>query len=469
VSRLRKALAPLDAVLTREPGYLIQVGSDELDLIRFERLTSAAQAAPPSKAVQLLREALALWRGPALADLAEEESAQPLIRRLEELRIAALEQRFEAELELGVAGELVGELEELVREHPLRERFRGALMRALYAAGRQAEALDLYRQTRTMLRDELGLEPSPALQSLEQAILRQDPALAGGEAAAATRRRAILVLADGNTVDALLAIAEPLARKPARELILAQLLSDSDELQAATSALAERRATLASRGTDARVSAFTTPDPGPEAVLLATQHDVDLILSAAPPTAATTGALGEPLASVLADAPSDVAVLFGGPNLAPGPVVTPFGGADHDWSAIELAAWLASALDTSLRLVGTQAEPERGRRDASRLLARASMMVQQVVGIVTQPVLVAPGPGGVLEAAHGAALLVVGLSERWRTEGLGGTRLEVAASAPVPTLFVRRGLRPGGLAPNETLTRFTWTLGPPEGLAGAVR
>src|SRR5829696_3793711 len=138
VSRLRKALAPLDAVLTQEPGYLIRVGSDELDLVRFERLTAAAQGAAPRDAARLLREALELWRGPALADLADEESAQPLIRRLEELRIASLEQRFEAELELGVAGELVGELEELVREHPLRERLRAALMRALYAAGRQA-------------------------------------------------------------------------------------------------------------------------------------------------------------------------------------------------------------------------------------------------------------------------------------------------------------------------------------------
>jgi hypothetical protein len=226
---------------------------------------------------------------------------------------------------------------------------------------------------------------------------------------------------------------------------------------------------LASRGTAARVAAFTTPDPGAEAVLLATQYDVDLILAVAPTSATATGELGEPLASLLADAPSDVAVLAGGAALGPGPVVTPFGGADHDWSAIELAAWLASALGNSLRLVGTQAEPERGRRDASRLLARASMMVQQVVGIVTEPVLVAAGPHGVLEAAEGAGLLVLGLSERWRSEGIGRARLEVAAKAPVPSLFVRRGLRPGGLAPNETLTRFTWTLGPPEDLAGATR
>ena len=430
-------------------------------MLRFERLTAAAQAAPPEQAAPLLREALALWRGPALQDLQDEESAQPLRNRLEELRIAALEQRFEAELELGAAGELVGELERLVDELPLRERLRAALMRALYADGRQAEALELYQRTRAMLRDELGLDPSPALQELEQAILRQDPALARTETRVG--RRAILVVTDGpTTLDELLAIAEPLARRPARELILARLLPDGGDLGAATSELAEHRAALAARGAAARVAAFTTRDPGSEAVLLATQHDADLILAAAAPELTASGALDEPLASLLADAPSDVAVLVGGRSLGAGSVVTPFGGADHDWSAIELAAWLASSLDTSLKLVGTHAEPERGRRDASRLLARASMMVQQVVGIVTEPVLVAPGPEGVLAAAKGAGLLVVGLSERWRTEGLGPARLEVAAKAPVPTLFVRRGLRPGGLAPNETLTRFTWTLGPPQ-------
>jgi DNA-binding SARP family transcriptional activator len=466
VSQLRKALAPLDSVRTQEPGYVIRVGPDELDLLRFERLAAAAQRTPPGETASLLREALALWRGPALLDLAEEESAQPLIRRLEELRIAALEQRIETELELGSAGELVAELEGLVREHPLRERLRGALMRALYAAGRQAEALEVYRQTRTQLHDELGLDPSPDLQELEQAILRHDSTLSAGTAA--KPRRAILVVAEGaDSLDRLLSVAEPLSRRPARELILARLLPAGGELGTATSELAKRRADLAHRGTAARIAAFTTPDPGAEAVLLATQHDVDLILTTARPEV-ETGVLQEPLPALLADAPSDVAVLVGEGGAGAGAVVTPFGGADHDWSAIELAAWLASALDTSLRLVGTQAEPERGRRDASRLLARASMMVQQVVGIVTEPVLVPAGPQGVLDGAEGAGLLVVGLSDRWRTEGLGRTRLEVAAKAPVPTLFVRRGLRPGGLAPNETLTRFTWTLGPSDDLMASV-
>ena len=139
--------------------------------------------------------------------------------------------------------------------------------------------------------------------------------------------------------------------------------------------------------------------------------------------------------------------------------MAPFGGAEHDWSAIEVAAWLAGSLGTTLRLLGTEADTVRGRRDASRLLARASLLVQQVVGIVTEPVLVPAGEEGVLEAARGCGVLVVGLSDRWRTEGLGPARLAVAAGANVPTLFVRRGLRPSAVAPNETLTRFTWTLG----------
>ena len=138
--------------------------------------------------------------------------------------------------------------------------------------------------------------------------------------------------------------------------------------------------------------------------------------------------------------------------------MAPFAGVEHDWSAIEVAAWLAGALGTTLRLVGTEADPALGRRDASRLLARASLLVQQVVGIVTEPVLVPAGEDGVLDAARDARLLVVGLSDRWRTEGIGRVRLAVAAGADVPTLFVRRGLRPSGVAPNETLTRFTWTL-----------
>jgi DNA-binding SARP family transcriptional activator len=459
VSQLRKLLGSAETIITREPGYLIRVEPDELDLFRFERLVAEAEQASSDRAARLLRDALALWRGPPLADLAGESFAQPEIRRLEEVRLAVLEQRLEAELALGQYARLIAELEGLVRQHPFRERLRAALMRALYGAGRQAEALNVYRETRQTLVDELGIEPSPVLQELERAILRQDPALT--PAGAAPPERAILVIAgDERSLDDLLTVAEPLARRPTRELIVARLLRNRGDLQAASALLAERRATLARRGVSCRVAAYTTVEPGSDAALLATEQDVDLVLIDAPPQLLDSGHPDESLGLILERAPCDVGVLTGSRTAtAEGPVVTPFGGVEHDWSAIELAAWLAASLGTTLRLLGTEADPALGRRDASRLLARASLMVQQVIGIVTEPVLIRAGERGVVEAARGARLLVLGLSDRWRSEGIGPTRLAVARGADVPILFVRRGVRPSGIAPPETLTRFTWTLG----------
>ena len=461
VSQLRKALAPHEVIVTQEPGYLIRVGPAELDLLRFEALVEEARPAAPELSAARLREALALWRGPALADLVHEPFAQVEIPRLEELRLGALELRVEADLALGRYTELVGELQALVRAHPLRERLRAMLMRALYGSGRQVEALEVYRETRRLLVDELGIEPSPALQELEQAILRHDSALTSHEAAAAPRRRAILVVAieAGGRLDDLLRIAEPLARQPAREIILARFTLDGAGLATASAALSDRRDALAEKQVACRIAAYTTDEPGAEVVRVATEHEVDLVLLAAGSDLLESGLPDQDLRVVLDRAPCDVGVLFGTGPMADGPVVTPFGGAEHDWAAIETAAWLAQSLGTTLRLLGTEANPALGRRDASRLLARASLLVQQVVGIVTEPVLVSTGETGVLDASRDARLLVVGLSDRWRTEGLGHARLAVASGAKVPTLFVRRGLRPSGVAPTETLTRFTWTLG----------
>jgi DNA-binding SARP family transcriptional activator len=465
VSQLRsKLLGSSETIITREPGYLIRVEPDELDLLRFERLVAEAEEASPDRAAGLLRDALALWRGPPLADLTGESFAQPEIRRLEEVRLAALEQRLEADLALGHHARLVAELAGLVRQHPFRERLRAALMRALYGAGRQAEALNVYRETRQTFVDELGIEPSPVLQELEKAILRQDPALTPLAGAAPSERAILVIAGDERRLDQLLTVAEPLARRPARELILARLLRSHGDLQAATAALAERRATLVRRGVSCRVAAYTTLEPGSDAALLATEQDVDLVLVDASPEVLKSGRADERLRVILERAPCDVGVLTGSRTATPGgPVVTPFGGVEHDWSAIELAAWLAASLGTTLRLLGTEADPALGRRDASRLLARASLLVQQVIGIVTEPVLIRAGERGVVEAARGARLLVLGLSDRWRSEGIGPTRLAVARAADVPILFVRRGLRPSGIAPPGTLTRFTWTLGSQRG------
>ena len=176
VSRLRKELGE-GRLFTQAPGYVLKVERSELDLRRFEQLLADARSADPSSAAQKLRRALALWRGPALADLGYEPFVQADIARLEELRWVALEQRIEADLASGRHAELVGELEALVAEHPLRERLRCLLMLALYRSARQAEALDTYRHARRDLSEQLGLEPSDELKRLEQAILRQDPAL----------------------------------------------------------------------------------------------------------------------------------------------------------------------------------------------------------------------------------------------------------------------------------------------------
>jgi DNA-binding SARP family transcriptional activator/DNA-binding CsgD family transcriptional regulator len=178
VSGLRKHLGA-ERVVTRRPGYLVRVETSELDSVEFERLVARARSERPEEAARRLREALALWRGPALADVTLEGFAAREAERLNELRFAALLDRIEADLALGRHAELVGELEALIAEHPLRERLRGQLMLALYRAGRQAEALQVYREARRMLTEELGIDPSIELQSLEKAILNQDPALAG--------------------------------------------------------------------------------------------------------------------------------------------------------------------------------------------------------------------------------------------------------------------------------------------------
>jgi DNA-binding SARP family transcriptional activator len=180
VSRLRKVL-PRDMLRTQAPGYVLDVAPDQLDARIFESLVGQgrdeAAAGQPAQAAELLRDGLALWRGPPLADVAYEPFAQAEIARLEELRLIATELQIDAELALGRHAELVAKLEALVAVHPLRERLRGQLMLALYRSGRQAEALDEYRRARHALVDELGIEPSRELQELEQAILRQDEAL----------------------------------------------------------------------------------------------------------------------------------------------------------------------------------------------------------------------------------------------------------------------------------------------------
>jgi DNA-binding SARP family transcriptional activator len=179
VSQLRKALGPVLA--TRPPGYVLDLEPDSVDVHRFTRLAEEGRAALRADAAEAaetsLREALALWRGPALADFQYEPFAQTEIARLEELRTVVVEERIEADLALGRHAELVSELEALVQVQAHRERPRAQLMLALYRSGRQADALAAYRAARDALVDELGIEPGPELKELETAILRQDGSL----------------------------------------------------------------------------------------------------------------------------------------------------------------------------------------------------------------------------------------------------------------------------------------------------
>jgi DNA-binding SARP family transcriptional activator len=466
VSRLRKAL-PHDVLTTRSPGYVLRVEPDALDLQRFERLVDEGRTllarGLAADSSERLRDALSLWRGPALADFAYESFAQAAIARLEEIKLSANELRIEADLALARHDELVGELEALVAEHPLRERLRTQLMTALYRSGRQAEALGAYQDARRALVDGLGIEPSTALQELERAILRQDPELEAPTprpARQVTERSILVALTDETHVDALLTVAEPLAREPTRAIVLARLVADAARLRSAAASLDEQRSALLGRGIVARAASFTSTAPGEELARFATELDVELLLAGAPDELLAEGACNEQLTSLLEATPCDVALLVPRDATPAGPVLVPFGGAEHDWAAVELGAWLAHARGMPLQLAGASAMPEHGKRDASRLLSHGALAVQRVLGISAEPVLTPPGEQGMLEASRDAGLLVVGLSTRWHREGLGSARLRLAREAAPPTLLVRKGLRPGGLAPPAALTRFTWSIRP---------
>ena len=303
VSRLRKLLADGDGgqnqfLVNEGTGYVLRAAADQLDLLRLEDLLGEADVAltrdDAASASASLGEALALWRGPALDDFTYEPFVQPAIARLEELRVVARERRIESELALGRHAEILPELESLVAEYPLREQLRRHLMLALYRTGRQADALAVYKAARKELSDELGIDPSPALRDLEQAVLRQDPALdltedsstAGGTATGTRQEpgsdypdRALLIAPSSDeTIDTMLELAEPLARRPERELLVARLVGESEELSATTQTLHERLEAMVAREVPARTVAFTSAEPGPDLVRLASEQDVDVLL-----------------------------------------------------------------------------------------------------------------------------------------------------------------------------------------------
>ena len=263
VSQLRKALRngdPEGPLLTRGRGYVLKVEPGELDLERFEQALAqgrrALDAAAPEQAADTLRDGLALWRGAPLADFAYEPFAQAEIARLEDLRLAATEERIEADLELGRHAEVAGELEALVAAHPLRERLRGQLMLALYRCHRQAEALDAYREGRHRLVEELGIEPSSSLRHLHDQMLAQDPALGAparlprppiprGLPAAIARRPRAIILAGVALLAAAVSVAgvqalrgEPSPQRPSVPLTYSALAAVAPESGVVDGALA---------------------------------------------------------------------------------------------------------------------------------------------------------------------------------------------------------------------------------------
>jgi DNA-binding SARP family transcriptional activator len=420
VSALRKALGA-EVIETRAPGYALRGATS--DLARFEELAEGARRErDPAARGQALRAALALWRGEPLAEFRREPFAAAAAARLSELRLEALAQRVDAELELGAHEALVGELSTLVAAEPLRERLRAQLMLALYRSGRQADALQVYRDGRAQLVEQLGIEPGPELQGLERAILHHDTAVAAPVAREVARRGSVVCLGL-----APLALLAPLGR----EVLVVELAADAAGLRDAY-----RR--LARLGPGVRTAGFTTAEPVDDIVRLATEQAAELLVVESAPDA------------LLAAAPCDVALTNAIETLKDGAVIVPFGGAPGEWPALELGAWVARAHGRPLRLLGVEAGG--GRRDASRALAGASLALQRFAGITAETALVVPGPAGVLGA--GGAVVVASLP---RGE-LDATRRALLA-ADVPVLLVHGGLKPSGLAPDRTMTRFSWSLG----------
>ena len=432
ISELRRLL-PEAQLETTPPGYVLRVEAGQLDLHRFERLFSEGverlQRGDAPAAHARLSDALTLWHGPVLADLADEPFARSAIARLEELRLAALERRIEAELEVGRAAGVVAELEQLAAANPLRERLVELLMLALYRSGRQADALAAYRTLRTVLANQLGLEPGPSVKRLETAILQQDPGLTGAQQSVEQRVVVGVGIAGppSSTIAALATVRD-------YDTIVVQLVEDPASITETALALPRRFA-------HGRTAAFVAEDWPADVAHLSRTHDATLVLVDAPESLPTR---------LLELATSDVALVFRGDANAEGDVVyVPFGGGEHDWAALELAA----AVGRELRLVGTAAAPS-GRRDASRLLADASLALQRAFGVVAAPILAPPTTDALLAVVEDGALVIAGIGSR----RLDPLRSALATQARPPTILVHRGPRPGLLAPHESRTRFTWSL-----------
>jgi DNA-binding SARP family transcriptional activator len=451
VSDLRRVL-PDQVLVTAPLGYLLRVPAEALDLSEFERLLARAHATfptgDPAEAVAAVDAALAMWRGPVLDDLASEGFVRVEAQRLEELRLTARELRAAAALLLPDTPSLLPELQALVGEHPYRERPHALLMRALAASGRQAEALDVYRKIRGRLADELGIEPGIELRAAQTAVLRQEippTALPAG--------LVVAVGADPRRLGALARAAELPAAASGRELLLAAVLdaaasTPADLTAAAAAAVSAQRSVLV----PARSAAFRSAHPARDVAALAAEHHADLVVLDAAGQVGPRGRLSDWLLDALTGVTADVALLIGDAPAPRPPYAVLFGGSEHDWAAAELGALLTRVAAASLRIIGTFT----GEDDASRVIARVGLAVQRAVGVPVEPVLVEPTTTGLVSALAGTTP-IIGMSERWQSQGLGSLRYQLAQTRP-GTLVSRRGLRPGLLATPAFSTRFAWSV-----------
>jgi hypothetical protein len=239
------------------------------------------------------------------------------------------------------------------------------------------------------------------------------------------------------------------------------LHTEAHQVREASERLQRERLSLLDQGIATRSVALTATNPGVDLSRLSSSEEFDLVLVDGRRPLLGDGIPREDVGTVLNEAPCDVAVLVAreGALVAPGPnalVMVPFGGAEHDWAALELASWLCAATGASLELLGPHGRTPDGK-DAGHMLANAALLVQQFAGVPATPVVAEPGKAGIVSAAASASLLFVGLSDRWRKEGLGETRRAIARAAPAPIVFVRRGERRGALAPAKDVTRFAWS------------
>ena len=395
VSQLRDAVEPTrrapSVIISQAPGYALALPPQAVDVRVFERLWDEGAGCHKRESRLGRRRALralALWRGPPLADLAYEEAFTQDASRLEEMRWTCLEDRIDADLAAGRHAGAIADLEDLTHRYPLRERACGLLMLAYYRSGRQADRFTHIAGCGQHW-SATWASSRPALAELERQILQQNPALDEAVAGPVPRRAAgrasqmRTIMAVGESVGSLtglLEVASPLARASGAELVVVSALpppaaEEADALAAATGELSDRRARLEDEGVVARVAAFSTPTPGADLVKFAAHHDVAMILANG---ANTDDRWPSTISELLSSAACDVVLSF--PNGDPPSgvaVLVPFGGGQHDWAALELAAYLARLSDAPLVLVGAAAP---GGADASRMLAVASLIVKRTFG-----------------------------------------------------------------------------------------